>query len=336
MQDVLKNLQNSQALIVTAPPGWGKTYHFLKAIKSVKKLNVIFIFPLRALCDEVYLKAIEFSISTANIRKMSDYDTQSLDYFRLILCTPELCDLDRLSRKRIIILDEFHLFYYWGDTFRPALSELFYEICSHGYPLVLLSATLNKEFIERLNFELRLNYENYYYLNFGNQLLKNIPYHLIYYPKLSHLWIWDDIFYAKRTGISLVFCQFRNQVRELSLLLKNKGFHVLSCVGGEAKDFCIELEKQEKKIDYIVATSVVSHGVNLPSISKVYLTYKIANIDFYLQMIGRGGRDGARFELHTMNFEYFSKYFLLKGFLKAILKKLQNRLNCYIFSLYES
>ena len=333
MIEVLENIQSNDALILTAPPGWGKTYRLLAAIRSLER-QVVFIFPLRALCDEVYLSALQKKIRVYNIRNLSDYKDLHKAHFDLLLCTPELYR-PMVDENIIHILDEFHLFYYWGDSFREKMNEIYQEIVCASYPLILLTATLSDTLKKRVESELKLNYQNIYHLNFGNQKLKNLPNRLFYYPPKLSSYLRDDFMYSSHKGASLVFCQYRQQVYSLKKDLERIGYKVLSCVGGEASDFIKELN-QTVHFDFIVATSVVSHGVNLPKISKLYFLYNVSNLDFYLQMIGRGGRDGGFFEVHIQNNNYFSKKELLIGFFNVLIKRLSNRMNCLLYSLYES
>ena len=57
------------------------------------------------------------------------------------------------------------------------------------------------------------------------------------------------------------------------------------------------------RLDLIVATTAISHGVNLPEIHRIYFAYPFKNRDFWIQMVGRGGRKGECFQVHTMDFE---------------------------------
>lgn len=328
MDEVLDSLSHGDALILTAPPGWGKTYKLLDAIRKTKR-KTFFIFPLRALCDEVYLNSLKKKMKVLNIREMKDYDTSCFEYFDLILSTPELVRFSEKLRDYVFIFDEFHLFYYWGDTFRQRMNDIYMELMGSSVSVIFLTATLGRELKSRLVFELELNYENIYQLDMGNQKLQNLPHKVIFYPRLLHSWMQDD-YECSQTGegSSLVFCEFRDEVFEITQKLLSMDYTVLSCIGGGAKEF---MEKLQKKSDYdfIVATSVVSHGVNLPSIRQIYLTYNVRNIDFYLQMLGRGGRSGERFNVHVKNKNYFSKKELLFGFIWILLRRVRVKIKLF-------
>jgi superfamily II DNA helicase RecQ len=332
MIDILENIQIEDALILTAPPGWGKTYKLLKAIKSSSR-RVVFIFPLRALCDEVYLKALEFKIPTINLRAQKDNELISEGNYDLIVATPELVRFSNMLVDRIFILDEFHLFYYWGDSFRERMQEVYMELTSYSVPVVFLTATLGDELKARLVTELELNYENIYQINMGNQKLKNYPKKIYFYPKSYITWMKDDYKYSKKKGTSLIFCKYREEVKKISAELRSMGNCVLSCVGGEAQEFVNILNTQDE-IDYIVATSVISHGVNLPNIQNLYFTYKVENLDFYLQMVGRGGRAGENFNIHVQNLNYFRRLDLILGFCRIFLKRLSNKVQSLLYYAY--
>ncbi len=333
MKEILRSIGFEDALIITAPPGWGKTYKFLKAIQEMD-VRVCFVFPLRALCDEVFVSAQQMGVLSLNLRSKKDLELINIKPHKLLLTTPELILGTDLS-DYIFILDEFHLFYYWGDSFRERMNELYFEITSYGHPIVFLTATLSEELKSRLTLELETNYSNIYHIDMGNQCLKNYPARVFYYPCRIKQWMEDEIKFGNSEGVSLIFCQYRNEVKERSSLLRSMGYTVLDCVGGEASDFVLKLRSLDQ-LDFIVATSVVSHGVNLPNIARIVFTYNVENLDYYLQMVGRGGRAGECFEIHTMSSQYFAKGQILKGIYHLLLKRLSNKVNKLIYCFYES
>lgn len=335
MIEILKNIQSDQAIILTAPPGWGKTYKLLEAIRELER-KVLFVFPLRALCDEVYLAAESFEINCCNCRSVKDFKSLDWKFVDLALVTPECLgkDLDHLSSiEPIVILDECHLIYYWGETFREKMFESYLSTLSCSYPLILLSATVSRSIFKKLKFDLEFNYTDITHINIGNRELKNTPSNIFYYPRMfSHL-LMLDILHSNSSGTRIIFCQYRDEVFELAQKIDQMGYEVLSCVGGEAKEFVEKLQVCQY-LDFIVCTSVLGHGVNLPKISKVYFTYFVENLDFYLQMIGRGGRDGEAFELHTFNSNYFKKFHMFMSIPTLVFKSISNKLKSYLYYLH--
>ena len=334
MKSLLGAISINQAFLVTAPPGWGKTYKTLSALKKLN-IKIVFIFPLRALCDEVYLSAIEMGINAINLRSPRDWEVIQQGDFKLTLCTPELFPGGEFFKDTIFVLDEFHLFYYWGESFRNQLLEVYFEIASGSQPLILLTATASRKILEKTSRDLAFNYQEIIHINIANQKLKNSPDKIIYYPKYFKKWMVDDYLYNLQNGCSLIFCQYREEVHLLGKALKAKGFNVLTCVGGEAKEFVQGL-MSTKDVQFIVATSVISHGVNLPQIKKIYLTYNVDKIDFYIQMVGRGGRDGSKFELHTRNNNYFNKREMIRAFLNLFLNRFLNYFKKKLAEIYDT
>jgi superfamily II DNA or RNA helicase len=52
--------------------------------------------------------------------------------------------------------------------------------------------------------------------------------------------------------------------------------------------------------DFIIATTVLGHGVNLPLIKRVFFLYPVKNPDFWLQMVARGGRRGESYSVFAL------------------------------------
>lgn len=275
-------MEKSQDLIIlTSPPASGKTY-WIETFFSSGIASLIIVSPLRALrdeCQEKWSGAIK-------------------------VVTPEEWMM-KPEQSEVVIFDEFHLHYYWGDTFRPILWEVFYALSSEARLTILLTATLSQEMIQELT-SFSCHFEDILWCDFGNQKLKYSPFRYINFP--SRKWISDLIVCGPRgKGVNLIFCPYRQEVFEWERILKLLGYKVWSCVGGEARNFKDKM-KSEETPDFIVATSVLSHGVNLPSISCIYFLYPLSNIDFWIQMVARGGRRGESYEVFALESPYGIKW----------------------------
>lgn len=262
-----------QILILTSPPASGKTYWISEFHRELGDPDLLILSPLRALADECK-------------EKWGDSP---------IVMTPEEWFTKKIYPKRIII-DEFHLNFYWGDTFRPLMWEVFYELASQCELMVLLTATLNPE-MQKETSNFISEFDEILWCNLGNQTLRNRPYRYLKLP--SRELLEGSILLDRSPGVKLIFCEFREEVFHWERILKEQGRGVLACVGGEAAGFGGKLA-QIKNLEFIVATTVLSHGVNLPSISRVYFLYKVSNIDFWVQMVARGGRRGERYEVYAL------------------------------------
>jgi ATP-dependent DNA helicase RecQ len=262
-------------LILTSPPASGKTFWIESFIQELNHSSLLVISPLRALADECRLRWKD----------------------RVKVVTPEEWLMNK-SFYEIVIIDEFHLWFYWGDSFRPLLWEMFYEVTAESILTIMLTATLNQQ----MQMELRsfiFHFNQIHWLDFGNQQLKYLPFCYIKGP--SATWI-SALILARgaRKGVVLIFCPYRKEVVSWKAQLEEEGYTVWSCVGGEAAAFSEQVSTQ-KPPDFIVATSVLSHGVNLPHISDIYFTYALKNRDFWIQMVARGGRRGELFRVFALD-----------------------------------
>ena len=291
---------NNNLLILTAPPASGKTYLISNLIHGLKQIPLV-ISPLRALANECLLKWGA----------------------TCVVMTPEEWLKKRPSHK-VVILDEFHLFFYWGDTFRPAMWEAFYEVVQNADLVILLTATLTSEMIGFIK-DYQCQFNKILWVDHGNQKLKYTP--AKYVKAYSAKWLKDFILEGDHSkGVNLIFCAYRSEVFYWERLLKEKGFRVWSCVGGEAALFSLK-SQVERPPHFIVATTVLSHGVNLPHISRIFFLYQIANIDFWIQMVARGGRRGESFEVYSLENPHRIKHNRLLNLLAIVRLSFKMRLN---------
>jgi superfamily II DNA helicase RecQ len=260
-------------LILTAPPASGKTFWIQEFHQELNDPDLLILSPLRALADECKEK---WGASP-------------------MVMTPEEWMKKKIYPRRIIV-DEFHLNFYWGDTFRPLMWEVFFDLAMKCELMVLLTATLNLEMQEELK-TFTTEFDEIIWCDLGNQILKNYParYVRLPDPKIMSSAILHDC----SPGVKLIFCQFREEVFHWEKILRENGKIVLSCVGGEAAGFGGKLV-ETKNLEFIISTTVLSHGVNLPTISKIYFLYPVNNLDFWIQMVARGGRRGESYDVYAL------------------------------------
>lgn len=262
-----------ELLVLTAPPASGKTYLISNLIQKFEH-PILVISPLRALANEC----------------LSKWGSSC------VVMTPEEW-LRKGRSSRIVVLDEFHLYFYWGDTFRPQMWEAFYEVVQRAELVIFLTATLTLEMREEIK-KFNCHFDQMTWVDHGNQQLKNNPQK--YYKAHSLKWMENYILNLSRpSGVNLIFCGYRADVIKWEKLLRSQGHSVWTCVGGEASLFSLKVQS-EKPPKFIVATTVLSHGVNLPNISRIFFLYQVKNLDFWIQMVARGGRKGEKFEVFAL------------------------------------
>lgn len=262
---------DSTLLILTSPPASGKTYWIQNFFLEIQK-PILVISPLRALANECKEK----------------WGTQ------VQVMTPEEW-LYKKSFYEIVIFDEFHLLFYWGDSFRNMMWEAFYELSYNSSLIIGLTATYSLE-MQGETKKFASHFDKIFWINHGNQCLKFAPerYIKVYSKKLML-----KLCERQCRGVKLIFCAYRNEVDEVSRYLSKRGYKVWSCVGGEASKMNSYL-KTGKAPDFIVSTTVLSHGVNLPEINEIYFLYQVKNLDFWIQMVARGGRRGQKYSVFAM------------------------------------
>lgn len=260
-------------LIFTAPPAAGKTHLISRLIEDLNQLPLV-ISPLRALANECLTKWGA----------------------TCVVMTPEEW-LNKGTSHRVVILDEFHLFFYWGDSFRPRMWEAFFELVQKAELVILLTATLTDEMVGLIK-NFGCHFDQMIWVNHGNQILKYRPQN--YFKAFNKKWLEDYILTMDHSScVNLIFCAYRSEVMIWETLLKAQGHRVWTCVGGEASLFSLKVQS-ERAPQFIVATTVLSHGVNLPNIGRIFFLYPVQNLDFWIQMVARGGRRGEAFEVFAL------------------------------------
>lgn len=294
-------------LLLLAPPGWGKT-SLLLDLFNLKVSKFAFISPLRALAEEFSQRVSEFGrvwTPSSQVEMKKSLLAFSNSSKGVLVLTPELMTENVLSyleeKKVLTVLDEFHLYHYWGETFRPKMLDALMGLCNANIPLIGLTATFDEK--------VKLWWKSYSHHNdlktsiidLGNQTLLNAPFRINFIGWLSSknrmkLVLNFSNSKADLKKRNLVFMPYRRQVEVWVRELRKRKKAVLGCVGGEVIEFMEKLNSNPPP-DWILSTTCLSHGVNLPNIERVFLLSKIEEKDFYIQMIARGGRNGEPFEV---------------------------------------
>jgi ATP-dependent DNA helicase RecQ len=312
--------------LLTAPVAAGKTRQIIEFYKE-EDFKIIFVSPLRALANEIFEKLNSehkriylLGGKTSNQECMVDF-LQAKKAF--LVATMELLNEEFLEAvatqkdKVLFVLDEFHLVYMWGQSFRLVLHDRFLGILETNASVLGLTATMSEETMKLLVNDLSYHSNLWFHLDFGNQKLFRPPQKIHTFSPLEKAFFsrtfWRELRKKPRGIVYLVFCSYRGEVDELAQRAKRLGFSSIGCVGGEVEKFLHELEQKQNKVDIIFSTTSLSHGVNLPEISKVFISYEVGNYDFWLQMVGRGGRQGANYEVYTFDKYHFNQREFIKN-----------------------
>lgn len=332
-------------IVLSAPLASGKTQFILKFIDEkfdqifnrTTKLDIFYFAPLRTLVEEFQTKLQRNETRNWAIKKskkvysVKEYLTDENDTgIRIIAdCCEQFLHLEKTeygqNREKIFFIDEFHLVFKWGETFRPMLLEFIYWIAEREGVVIGLSGTLKDLIDGPWKNKVALGFEKSLFLDFGNGELR-------YPPKICHLisnttfsifhfrWmLFARILFSKAKmieGTTLVFLPTRNLVdgwikffeKALqSLPVENyRDVECLAVKGGEIGEFQsilgsnLDNQNGRQKLRIIFSTSVLSHGVNLPPVRLVLIPYAVQDFEIWLQMVGRGGRDGGGHEVISL------------------------------------
>jgi ATP-dependent DNA helicase RecQ len=285
---IMMNPLKPSAQFLLAPAGSGKTSLIFDFFQRNER-NILVVLPLKCLEREVARK-----IKKLPIREV---------FIEAVTVEKAIFFIEKLSFKNrsnlLIVLDEVHLWNFWGNDFRPILWECFYYFAGNEFSLLGLTATLKNEYIEQWAELFRIGNYSFEVLDYGNGKLVNIPSREDSYFGLEKSQLRRRICHEIESNKTcLIFCQYREEVFELEkfLSMQMDKLTILTCVGGESNKFADQMENLGSP-QVIISTSTLSHGVNLGIIERVFLTYEVYDWDIYLQMKARGGRGGEEFQV---------------------------------------
>ena len=310
-------------LLLLAPIAAGKTSAILEMGRQMYERGggvLVYISPLRSLATEFYARcrdtfhdlpmAIHAPKNTLEFNKISKKASWCSE---IIIATFEIFTGPKaqnlIHRSDVIfILDEFHLIYYWGFGFRPKLIEGLFELSSAQGLVIGLTATFDQLLHEEWQQTALLGFEKVDLLNYGNHHFRFSPDRITVFPaipagrKMLEAAIWWKI--SQKHQRCLIFCRFREEVFRRVKLLRKMGFEVLGMVGGQANEFgealALAVNQNSAGPQILVATTALGHGVNLPAIQNIFITYEVEAYDIWFQMVGRGGRDGRGFSVYSL------------------------------------
>lgn len=308
-------------LLFIAPTAWGKTSLIIDLFIDGNR-NYLYLSPLRAIANEFYERVYDRVGNQAHLltshKETKAYFSKEIkkDRKKIIILTPELIQeqfLDLImagtfKRKWLVFFDEFHLFYHWGRTFRPLLEEVYLAVASRNINFVALTATFDLNYLSIWRRDIIFSFSNAIIINLGNHQFKRKPkLHCVFPLMLRSQFI--NYFKIKlnfsNSGIFLYFCKYRNEIDQWLSYCSRNNILAIGCKGGEVLNFYEKLKKTPS-IKVIFATSALGHGVNLKKVDNIFIGYQVNNLDFWVQMTGRGGRNGEKFWLYTFD-KYYTK-----------------------------
>ncbi len=288
-------------ILLVAPPAWGKTHLFRQWLEEHPR-PFLYVAPLRALVEEVRRDLAEHPGHLVP-RHSLDGDTwrrwaRPAPHARVVVVTPEQLgsfpweDLASQVPAAVVVWDELHLVPTWGESFRETLLEQWWGYCASGLAGVGLTATWSPASHRFLRESLAGHFETLMEGDAGNYAYKCAPKRWLWGPRP---WL-EELLREAPAGRTLVFCAHRAEVDRWVARFTRRGLATWGCKGGETVEFRRRLSEGPAP-RVIVATSCLSHGINLPSLDRVVLLDAGADPDFAHQMATRAGRRGEDYEV---------------------------------------
>ncbi|MCL2354141.1 MAG: DEAD/DEAH box helicase, partial [Defluviitaleaceae bacterium] len=289
--------------------GTGKTAAFgIPALEMIDKsisgkTQVLVLCPTRELAQQVAAQIKNFGKYKRDIGIVCLYGGQNIDLqiatlrrgCEIVIGTPGRI-MDHMRRRtlkldnlKMIILDEADEMLNMG--FREDIETILKEVPDERQTL-LFSATMSPEI---MNITKRYQTDPFIVKVVQKALtsanIKQFVYDIPRGTKFDVLCRLIDYYNPKR---SMIFCNTKKMVEELSEKLRNRGYFA-ETLHGDMKQFARNMVMDSFKkgrVDMLIATDVAARGLDIDHIEYV-INYDLPqDMDFYVHRIGRTGRAG--------------------------------------------
>lgn len=300
-----------KALVISAT-GTGKTYLSALDVRQVNPERVLFIVHREQILSkslESFQRVLGFSDDEACLYK-SGVDIADKKY---IFATIQTLSRDEHLQRfapdffDYILIDEVH----------KAGAESYKKVMNYFTPDFLLGMTATPERTDGQNIYELFDYNIAYEIRLQDAMDADLlcPFHyfgvtdilvdgelisedadfssLISKERINH--IVDKITYYGHSGSSvrgLMFCSSKNEARELSILLNQRGFRTQALTGDDSQAVrekaVHQLENGE--LDYLLTVDIFNEGIDIPSVNQVVMLRNTQSSIIFIQQLGRGLR----------------------------------------------
>lgn len=295
-------------LIGQAQTGTGKTCAFgIPAIEMLdlnsEAIQVLILSPTRELAIQISEELRAVSKYKEGIRILPIYGGQPIDrqiaalkkHPQIIIGTPgRVMDHMRrhtlkLANLKMIILDEADEMLNMG--FREDIDTILEKV-PEDKQTILFSATMPKEILELTSKYLK----NPLHIKAAHKQMTvpSIEQFYLEVSQSSKLEVLSRLIDANDIGLSLVFCNTKRQVDELTSSLQSRGYSTEALHGDMKQDQRNRVMSRFKKglIDILIATDVAARGIDVDNVEAVFNYDLPSDEEYYVHRIGRTGRAG--------------------------------------------
>ncbi len=300
-QAVINAVLEGKEVLALLPTGAGKSLCFQLPTLYQNGICVI-ISPLIALMQDQVKDLLSKNMTAVNLGgEISPAQEDAIladamkGHYQFIYCSPE-----KLAQKSfqsflqqlpitLFAIDEAHCISQWGYDFRPSYRKL--DVLKKWFPKVPILA-MTASAIPKVQEDIikQLNLTNCKVIT-DSFLRPNITYRVQKVPVKLHA-LRKQL--NETEGSVIIYCTTRNNVAQLTQLLKDYGYPVGAYHAGMPIALRQEMQANwmSNKTPIIVCTSAFGMGINKPDVRAV-IHFDLPNsLEQYYQEAGRAGRDG--------------------------------------------
>ncbi|MGA3598632.1 RecQ family ATP-dependent DNA helicase [Lysinibacillus agricola] len=302
-KEVIEAILEGKDVIALLPTGMGKSLCYQLPGYILHK-PVLIVSPLLSLMQDQVEELKRFGekrvVALNSFLTVSEkrYVLHFLEQFRFIFTSPEMLlqqqVQDKLSQMQLglIVVDEAHCISQWGFDFRPDYLRIGQWFSQANRPPVLaLSATATNKVVNDIRDTLSLDspFEFLYNVDRSNIHLGRV----VFEDREDKVhWIIQHI--KETAGPGILYMSSRKRAEQYSEVLIQADIRAAAYHAGisaEDRQF-IQQQFIDGELDWIVATNAFGMGINKSDIRQVIHETMPANVENYMQEIGRAGRDG--------------------------------------------
>ncbi|HEY5586210.1 MAG TPA: DEAD/DEAH box helicase [Ruminiclostridium sp.] len=311
----IPHILNGSDLIGQAQTGTGKTCAFgIPAIEmiqpEIESIQVLVLCPTRELAIQSSEEIKSLLKYKAGIRILPVYGGQPIDrqimalkkHPQIIIGTPGRV-MDHMRRRtlklehlKMIVLDEADEMLNMG--FREDIDTILEKV-PEDRQTILFSATMSREILDIT----RKYQKNPVHIKVAHKELtvSNTEQYYVEVKESNKLEVLSRLIDTNEIKLSLVFCNTKRKVDELTSSLQSRGFSAEALHGDmrqEQRDKVMTMFRKGN-IDILIATDVAARGIDVDDVEAVF-NYDLPNDEeYYVHRIGRTGRAGRAGKAYT-------------------------------------